>query len=78
MATKDTEKVLSPWEDLVEFRAPRERGTKNADIFVGVNGHNYQIKRGETVKIPRCVAEVLYNSQMQDEHTAELIDQLTK
>lgn len=67
----------NPWEDLVDYKAPYVRGGDNSDIFVGVNGHNYLIKRGVSVQIPRCVKEVLDNSEKQDIATAELIDQLT-
>ena len=79
MATKETAKVVEydPWEE-VEYRIPRVIGAKNTDVFVRVNGAKYQIQRGKTVMIPRCVAEVLDNSQAQDDRTAELIDQLTK
>lgn len=79
MATKETAKVVEydPWEE-VEYRIPRVPGAKNADVFVRVNEKKFQIQRGKTVKIPRCVAEVLDNSQEQDDRTAELIDQLTK
>lgn len=74
---KQAAKQQDPWE-MIEYKLPRVPGSRNADVFVRVNDHKYQIKRGVAVKIPRCVAEVLDNSQAQDEHTAELIDQLTK
>ena len=79
MATKEPNKIAAydPWEE-VEYRLPRAFGGRNNDVFVRVNGAKYQIQRGKTVMIPRCVAEVLDNSQAQDDRTAELIDQLTK
>lgn len=36
------------------------------DVFVAVNGKTFQIKRGETVKVPRYVKEVLDNSAKQN------------
>lgn len=36
------------------------------DVFVGVNGRRYQIKRGVEVEVPLAVKEVLDNSQRQD------------
>ena len=36
------------------------------DVFVGVNGRRYQIKRGVEVEVPLAVKDVLYNSQRQD------------
>lgn len=74
--TEET-KAYDPWEE-VEYKIPRLPGSKNSDVFVRVNDRKYQIKRGVTVKIPRCVAEVLRNSETQDDATADLIDHLTK
>ncbi len=34
-------------------------------VYVGVNMKDYQIKRGEPVEVPLCVAEVLENSNRQ-------------
>lgn len=34
-------------------------------VYVGVNMKDYQIKRGEPVEVPLCVAEVLRNSDKQ-------------
>lgn len=34
-------------------------------VYVGVNMKDYQIKRGEPVEVPLCVAEVLRNSDRQ-------------
>lgn len=32
------------------------------DVIVGINGYNYQIRRGEYVDVPESVAEVLMQS----------------
>lgn len=34
-------------------------------VYVGVNMKDYQIKRGEPVEVPLCVADVLRNSDKQ-------------
>lgn len=39
---------------------------KKDDVMVGINGMNYQIKRGEKVKVPAAVYEVLENSRKMD------------
>lgn len=36
------------------------------DVFVAVNGKTFQIRRGENVKVPRYVKEVLDNSAKQN------------
>lgn len=63
---------------MVKYKLPRLPGSKNADVFVRVNDTKYLIKRGVEVEIPDFVAEVLDNSQKQDDKTADLIDQLAK
>lgn len=35
------------------------------DVFVGLNGINYLIRRGETVMVPESVAQVLKDSEAQ-------------
>lgn len=44
------------------------------DVFVGVNGKGWLIKRGVPVQIPRYVAMALEDSLAQDEQTAMLIE----
>ena len=47
-------------------------------MIVAVNGKVWQIQRGVKVKVPKYVAEVLENSEMQDAKTADMIDKYTK
>lgn len=54
-----------PWKEEVKFMAPLD-GEKGA-IFVALNGHNYRIKRGEEVTIPKPIFEVLKNSTEMDQ-----------
>ena len=49
------------------------KGRYKSDLFVSVNGVNYQIRRGVEVEVPRSVAEVLEHSQRQDDLTAARI-----
>ena len=43
---------------MVTVRLPLTRAEKD-DVYVAVNGKSYLIKRGEPVKVPASVAEVL-------------------
>ena len=43
------------------------------DIFVGLNGKNYVIKRGVDVEVPEEVAEILRRSHEQDTKTMRMI-----
>ena len=45
-------------EDLISIRLPLTKELQ-ADVFVRVNHRTWLIKRGETVKVPACVVEVL-------------------
>jgi hypothetical protein len=62
-------------EEMVRFHAFKDDGRYKDDIFVAVNGKTYQIKRGEDVMIPKCVYEVLMNSQVQDQAAYRLMEQ---
>lgn len=45
-------------ERKVRIKLPLTRGEKD-DVFVGVNGKTYLIRRGEEVSVPWAVAKVL-------------------
>jgi len=75
MATKkqETNEGGNRLHDLVEFYAFKDSDKYKDDICVGVNGKIYQIKRGETVYLPRNVYLILKRSLDQDKRTADLI-----
>ena len=54
-------------EELISVRLPLTKELQN-DVFVRVNHRTWLIKRGETVKVPACVVEVLEHA---DQATAE-------
>ena len=58
--TKATETVAK--EKKVKIKIPLTRTEKN-DVFVGVNGRSWLIKRGEEVEVPECVVEVLRHKE---------------
>lgn len=66
--------TLSPAEELVAVRLFKDNDKYKDDVFVAVNGKSWQIKRGETVMLPRYVADVLEQSMKQDTQTANLIE----
>lgn len=47
---------------MVEIKLPLTRTEKN-DVYVAVNGKSYLIKRGESVKVPASVVEILENRE---------------
>lgn len=59
------ETVKSDAEKMVTIRLPLTR-EKQADVFVGINGQTWLLKRGEEIEVPEAVAEVLRNSEAMD------------
>lgn len=64
---KPSEKVEKPTEKMVKIRLPRERDDKSP-VTVWVNERSWVIQRGEEVKVPECVAEVLRNKELMLEY----------
>ena len=58
----------------MRIRLQKDNWRYRDDVFVGVNGKGWLIKRGVPVEVPENVAEVLENSIRQDESTAMLIE----
>lgn len=46
----------------VTVRLPKTKELQD-DVFVSVNQRSWLIRRGETVEVPVCVAEVLQHSE---------------
>ncbi len=46
----------------VAIRLPKTKELQE-DVFVSVNQRSWLIRRGETVEVPHCVAEVLKHSE---------------
>lgn len=78
--TKKTtnEETATKKENLVEIELFKDNWKYKDDVTVGVNGEFWQIKRGEKVKVPAHVAEVIRNSLAQQKSTSQLISNLEK
>lgn len=70
--------VTAPVDDgMVEIELYRDNDKYKNDVTVIVNGKVYQVKRGEKVKVPKAVAEVLDNAKAQRNFAARTIDRLS-
>lgn len=49
-------------KDTVKIKLPLTKNEKD-DVFVGLNGNTYLIKRGVEVEVPRGVAKILENRE---------------
>lgn len=79
MAVKKDEKskvtIESPKPQKYKLFLPKERGRHAENyMFVGINGKNYQIKRGEEVEVPYEVYETVMNSLAAQEEAESYID----
>lgn len=73
MATKKTAtepEVNELGEELVTIKLPLTRDDQD-DVFVRVNERTWLIKRGEYVKVPQCVVEILDRSEDQQMEALE-------
>lgn len=59
---KSVDTPVDPKEKKVKIKIPLTR-TEKDDVFVGLNGRTFLIKRGEEVEVPEGVAEILRNRE---------------
>ena len=52
-------------KDKVKIMLPIDRHSEDQDVYVGVNGCDYVIKRGVEVEVPVFIAKALQNSDKQ-------------
>lgn len=62
----------------VKIRLFKDNQNYTGDVFVSVNGENYQIRRGVTVEVPSYIAEVLESSQREDENAVIRMEKAEK
>ena len=74
---KAQEQTQEQAEKTVRIRLHKDM-QNNEDLFVGVNGRTFLIKRGVTVDVPECVAEVIANAEAQREQAMEYIEKNMK
>ncbi|MCR4841649.1 MAG: hypothetical protein K5840_00120 [Eubacterium sp.] len=61
-------------EGYVTVNLPRPAKGEPDAQFVAVNGKTYRIKKGQKVKVPRSVAEVIKNSEIAKDEANVFID----
>lgn len=59
--TKETKQAVKK-EEKVTIKLPLTRSEKD-DVWVGLNGKSYLIKRGVNVEVPAGVAEILQHQE---------------
>lgn len=74
--TAEIENLTDPGEELVTVQLFKDNDRYKDDLFVAVNGDRILIQRGVPVRIKRKFAEVIENSQRQDQQTDALMRKL--
>ena len=69
------EEQKEPTEKIFLFK---DDGAYKDDLFVSVNGRNFQIQRGVEVEVPACVAEVIRNSDRQKQLAERRLEKLAE
>lgn len=76
-ALYEPEENKPPETKMVTIKIEKNKNDRD-DVFVCVNGKNFQIKRGEVVEVPEYVCEVLENMKRMDELAIERMEEATK
>lgn len=64
------------YKELVPVMLTKDNNRYKEAVTVTVNGINYQIQRGVSVMVPRCVALALERSRLQELEAQAYVDSL--
>ena len=62
--------------ETVSLLIPRLPGDGDANVFVGINGKNYIIPKGKTVRVPKAVAEEYHRAMHAHGYSVDHIDKV--
>lgn len=65
-------------EKTVKIKLFKDQGRYKNDVFVGLNGRTFLIKRGVEVEVPEGVAEILKHQEEQDAVATMMMEDLQK
>ena len=70
---KEKEEMAKEKEEMITFQLHKDSSKYSSDVFVGINGKTWLIKRGVPVELPKPVYDVLAESMHADALLAERI-----
>ncbi len=76
--TKKAGNIEAYYKELVPVMLIKDNNRYKEDVTVTVNGTNYQIQRGVSVMVPRCVALVLERSHQQEMEAQAYVESLKR
>ena len=59
--------------DYVTVTLPRATGMEEDFVFVGLNGKGYTVRRGQPVRVPPAVADILEEARRQEQRQLAFI-----
>lgn len=65
-------------EKMVKIRLFKDSNKYKNDLFVGVNGRTFLIKRGVEVEVPESVARVIEDAQAQEIEAMRVMEELAE
>lgn len=68
--------AIERMNEKVPLKLFKDNGKYKDDLVVQLAGVAYQIKRGVNVMVPRAVYDIVRRSELQDQHTANMLDAL--
>lgn len=78
LENENTKPAIDPGEEPVTVQLFKDNDRYKDDLFVAVNGERILIQRGVPVQIKRKFAEVIENSQLQDQQTDAMMQRLAE
>lgn len=66
---------VSDWEQMETVFIPKMSRGEQPTHYVSVNGHGYFVPKGESVEVPKPIAEAIRNAQAQQKKTEQEAEQ---
>ena len=72
---KPLDKKVDPWTQMETVFIPKMSRGEQPTQYVSVNDHAYFVPKGESVEVPKPIAEAIRNAQEQQKATEQEADQ---
>lgn len=59
---------------MARLKLPKARDGEEQEVFVGVNGRAWRIRKGAEVEVPGYVAEALRNAELADDKVDAFVE----
>lgn len=73
--SEQLKKINNPWEQMEAVFIPKISRSEQPTQYVSVNGRGYFVPKGESVEVPKPIAEAIKNAQAQQKQTEQNAEQ---